>query len=67
MLEKPRGCEDLSLEKQKTQALLSQKSEISETQSVQRWTIIQGKYPAGARTFATELSVPNMHIRTQGF
>lgn len=65
MLEKPRGCEDLSLEKnKKTQALLSQKSEFYETHSVQRWTIMQEKNPAGARTFATELSVPNMHIRT---
>ena len=50
--------------KRKNAGILSQKSEFCETQSRQRWTIIQGKNPASERTFATELSVPNMLIRT---
>lgn len=54
--------------KRKNAGILSQKSEFCETQSRQRRTIIQGKNPAQERTFATELSVPNMLIKdTQGF
>lgn len=65
MLEKPRGCEDLSLEKQKKHRHYSARNlrsvRLSQCRDGQSY---REKNPAGARTFATELCVPNMHIRT---
>lgn len=69
MLEKPRGY-DLSLEKQKQKCRHTQPDILSSVRlsNAEMDNHIGEKNPAEERTIATELSVPNMHIKdTQGF